>query len=88
VQNWDKTVTTIPTLKLTEHSFKNWRHMKDSGSRRIKRSINIDLNTIKICSPEMIESFRNINILRDYITKKENEILEYNRHMHFEIKLQ
>jgi miniconductance mechanosensitive channel len=79
VQNWDKTVTTIPTLKLTEHSFKNWRHMKDSGSRRIKRSINIDLNTIKICSPEMIESFRNINILRDYITKKENEILEYNR---------
>lgn len=78
VQNWDKTVTTIPTLKLTEHSFKNWRHMTDSGSRRIKRSLNIDLNTIKICSPEMLENFRNINILRDYIIKKEAEIEDYN----------
>lgn len=60
VQNWDKTVTTIPTYALISESFKNWRGMQLSGGRRIKRSVYIDINTIKFCTEEMIERFSKI----------------------------
>ena len=46
IQNWDKTITTIPTYALIGESFKNWRGMQESGGRRIKRTINIDISTI------------------------------------------
>ena len=78
IQNWDKTITTIPTHKLIDSSFKNWRGMSDSGGRRIKRSINIDLNSVKFCDREMIEKYRKINILADYIDNKNSEIEDYN----------
>tara|TARA_Y100001970_G_C14128191_1_gene800180 strand:- start:105 stop:1277 length:1173 start_codon:yes stop_codon:yes gene_type:complete len=70
IQNWDKTITTIPTHKLIDSSFKNWRGMSDSGGRRIKRSICIDMNTIKFCNEEMIKKYQKINIIRDYINLK------------------
>lgn len=78
VQNWDKTITTIPTYALVSSSFKNWRGMSESGGRRIKRAITIDLHSIRFCSEEMIEKFSHIEILKDYLHKKAEEIEEYN----------
>ena len=57
VRNWDKTITTIPTYALISDSFKNWRGMQESGGRRIKRAINIDMNSIRFCTPKMLERF-------------------------------
>ena len=79
VQNWDKTITTIPTYALVSNSFKNWRGMEESDGRRIKRSINIDMNSIKFCDELMLERFKKINNLKEYLSKKESEIEEYNR---------
>ncbi|MCM3691007.1 mechanosensitive ion channel family protein [Neobacillus niacini] len=78
VQNFDKTITTIPSYALISDSFKNWRGMQVSGGRRIKRSLFIDTNTIAFCTDEMIEKFKTIQFLSDYITIKELEIAEYN----------
>ena len=79
IQNWDKTISIIPTHKLVDSSFKNWRGMSDSGGRRIKRSIKIDMNSIKFCSQEMIEKYKNIKILSEYISNKVKEISEHNK---------
>jgi miniconductance mechanosensitive channel len=79
VRNWDKTITTIPTYALISDSFKNWRGMRESGGRRIKRAINIDMNTIRLCTPEMLERFRRIQYISDYIDRKQKEVKEYNR---------
>ena len=78
IQNWDKTITTIPTHKLIESSFKNWRGMSDSGGRRIKRSISIDLNSIKFCDRDMIAKYKKVNLLSDYMNGKESEIKDFN----------
>jgi len=78
VQNWDKTVTTIPTYALISESFKNWRGMQLSGGRRIKRSVYIDINTIKFCTEEMIERFSKIRYIAEYMVKKKKELAEYN----------
>src|SRR5690606_26082400 len=78
VQNWDKTITSIPTYALISDSFKNWRGMQTSGGRRIKRSINIDTSSITFCTPEMLERFKKIHYLREYIETKEQEIEAYN----------
>ncbi|MBD2845340.1 mechanosensitive ion channel family protein [Paenibacillus sp. IB182496] len=78
VQNWDKTITTIPTYALISDSFKNWRGMTISGGRRIMRAVYIDTNSIVMCSPEMIARFRNIQLLEDYILSKEQEVQRYN----------
>ncbi len=82
VQNWDKTVTTIPTYALISESFKNWRGMQQSGGRRIKRAIYIDINTIKFCTEEMIERFSRIRYIAEYMERKKREIEEYNRKHH------
>jgi len=79
VQNWDKTITVIPTHKFLEHSFKNWRGMFESGGRRIKRAIYIDMSTIRFLTEEEIEHFGRFALLRDYIAQKKKEIEEYNR---------
>ncbi|MGI6730775.1 MAG: mechanosensitive ion channel family protein [Anaerovoracaceae bacterium] len=79
VQNFDNTFTTIPTYALVSDSFINWRGMQESGGRRIKRSIFIDMNSIKFCTKDMIERFKNIEYLSDYISSKEKEIEEYNK---------
>ncbi|MBN2856875.1 MAG: mechanosensitive ion channel [Candidatus Delongbacteria bacterium] len=79
VQNFDRTITTIPTHKFIEESFQNWRGMSESGGRRIKRSVNIDLTTIKFLDAEDIEKYRNIRVLKEYINSKVKEIEEFNR---------
>lgn len=79
VQNWDKTVTTIPTYALITESFKNWRGMSESGGRRIKRSISIDMNTIQFCTEEMLDRFGKIQYLSSYIEKKKIEVQESNK---------
>lgn len=79
VQNFDKTIVSIPSYALISDSFKNWRGMQESGGRRIKRSIYVDVNSIKFCTEEMIEKFKKIHYLTDYIIDKENEIREYNK---------
>ena len=81
IQNWDKTISIIPTHKLIDSSFKNWRGMSDSGGRRIKRSINIDINSIKFCNNELIEKFKAVNIISEYINTKKSEIDVYNTHL-------
>ena len=78
VQNWDKTITTIPTHRLITDSFRNWRGMSESGGRRIKRSINIDVNTIRVLTDEEIDRFKGFALLRDYIEVKAAELLAYN----------
>lgn len=79
VQNWDRTFTVIPTHKFLEHSFKNWRGMQESGGRRIKRSFNIDMNTIRFLDSAEIAHFGKFVLLREYVDRKVAEIEEYNR---------
>lgn len=79
VQNWDKTITTIPTHSLMSDSFKNWRSMYESGARRIKRTIYIDMSSIKFCNEEMLERFKKIQYIREYIEGKTEEIQIYNK---------
>ncbi|MED3575081.1 mechanosensitive ion channel family protein [Cytobacillus praedii] len=78
VQNWDKTITMIPSYALISDSFINWRGMQTSGGRRIKRSLFIDKNSISFCTDEMIEKFKSIHYLSEYILNRESEIAEYN----------
>ena len=79
VRNWDNTITTIPPYALVSDSFQNWRGMEESGGRRIKRSVNIDMNSVKFCSPEMIERYRKICLLSDYVLSTEQKIEKYNK---------
>ena len=79
VRNWDKTITTIPTYGLVSDAFKNWRGMSESGGRRIKRSLHIDMSSIKFCSDEMLERFNKFDFIREYIAGKQEEINLYNR---------
>lgn len=78
VQNFDKTITTLPPYVLVKDSFQNWKGMVDSNGRRVKRHLNIDMSSVKFCSKEMIERFKKIDLLKDYITQKEQEIQSYN----------
>jgi miniconductance mechanosensitive channel len=78
VKNWDNTVTTIPTYVLINDAFKNWRGMEESEGRRMKRSVNIKISSIKFCTPEILEHFKKIDLIRDYVTQKESEINQYN----------
>jgi len=78
VQNFDKTIITIPTYAMVSESFQNWRGMEESGGRRIKRSLKIDMKSVRFCTPEMLEKFKKIHLLKDYIEQKEKELVEYN----------
>ena len=79
VQNWDKTITTIPTHKLVDNSFKNWQGMQESGGRRIKRAIHVDMNTIRFCDEEMLVRFERFGLIRDYIAQRRAEVEDENR---------
>lgn len=79
VQNWDKTITTIPTYALISESFKNWRGMSDSGGRRIKRAVNIDMSSIRFCDEEMLERFARIQYIAEYIEEKKHELEAFNQ---------
>lgn len=78
VQNWDKTITTIPTYRLIEGSYKNWRGMFESGGRRIKRPLLIDLRSIVFHTPGQWDDMRRISLLRPYLENKEIELREWN----------
>ncbi len=84
VQNWDKTIATIPTYALVSESFNNWKGMEDSGGRRIKRSINIDMNSVTFLDEAQIEKLGNFHLLKDYISNKQKEIAEYNKSLQLE----
>ena len=79
VRNWDNTITTIPPYALVSDSFQNWRGMQESGGRRIKRSIRIDMNSVKFCTPEMLAKYKKIQLLKDYIEEAEKVIEDYNK---------
>ena len=79
VQNWDKTITTIPTYALISDSFKNWRGMSESGGRRIKRAINLDMSSVKFCDEAMLNKFANIRYISEYIERKKEEVTTHNR---------
>ena len=84
VQNWDKTITSIPTYALISASFKNWRGMSESGGRRIKRAVHIDMKTIKLCTPEMLERFSKIKHIAEYIHTRQQEVASWNQERQIE----
>lgn len=79
IRNFDKTITTIPTQSLINDSFKNWRGMQDTGGRRIKRAVNIDLGTVKFCDADMLERFAKIEHISAYIAEMRREIEAHNQ---------
>lgn len=84
VRNFDNTIVTIPPYALVSDSFQNWRGMSDSPGRRIKRSISIDMNSVQFCTPEMLERFRKINLITEYVDGKEQELHAYNEEHHID----
>ncbi len=84
VQNFDKTITTIPTYALISDSFKNYRGMQNAGGRRIKRSINIKLSSIRFLEEAEIEQLKSIELLRPYIEQRSEEIKQYNAQKFFD----
>ena len=85
VQNWDKTIVTVPTHKLVSESVKNWRGMSQSGGRRIKRSLYIDISSIRFQSDDEVADFRRLALLADYIEQKEKELADYNAGLDYEV---
>jgi miniconductance mechanosensitive channel len=77
VQNGDKTITNVPIYSLISESFINWKGLEQSGVRRIKRWVNIDMNSVKLCDDKMLEKFQKIDHIKDSIIKMRNEINEY-----------
>ena len=78
VQNWDKTITTIPTWRLINESYKNWRGMQESGGRRIKRSLLIDQTSVRFLTPEERERMRRFLLIDDYLADKAAELERWN----------
>ena len=84
VQNWDKTITTIPTYYFITDSFKNWRGMQETGGRRIKRAIYIDAYSVKLVDPEVREKFKKYQLVRDHVETRQQEIEDYNERNNIE----
>lgn len=78
IQNWDKTITTIPTYAFITDSFKNWRGMSDSGGRRIKRAIYLKVSSFQFCDEKMLSQFKKYKLIQDYITKKGDDVQKFN----------
>ena len=81
VQNWDKTITSIPTKRFISDPFKNWRGMHESGGRRIKRSLYLDQNSVEFIDVAQIEHLHHFALLRDYLNDKREELEEWNRRL-------
>jgi miniconductance mechanosensitive channel len=79
VQNWDKTISTIPTYALVTNSFKNWRGMTESRGRRIKRALMIDIESIRFCDHTLLERLGSVKLLAPYLVAKEKEIEAANK---------
>ncbi len=78
VQNWDKTITTLPTRKLISEPFKNWRGMQEAGGRRIKRSLLLDQTSVRFLTPQEVAKLRRFRVLTDYLGDKEQELAQWN----------
>ncbi len=78
VSNWDRTITTIPTYSLISDSFKNWRGMSESGGRRIKRALYIDMQSVRFADEAMLEHWQKFRLLKPYLKQKLDEIAEEN----------
>ncbi len=78
VRNFDKTVTTVPTHSLIQDSFRNWRGMSESGGRRIKRSLLIDMSTVRFLTDEEVDRFSRFELLKSYMNAKREELAEHN----------
>jgi miniconductance mechanosensitive channel len=78
IQNWDRTITTVPTYALISESFKNWRGMTESGGRRIKRALHIDVNTIRFCDDAMLQRLGRIEHIAAYMRQKQDEVSAFN----------
>lgn len=87
VRNFDKTIVYIPAYAMISDSFINWRGMFESEGRRIKRALFIDLETVKFCTPEMLDTYKEIELISDYVIQKQKEIDEYNETMSFDKSL-
>ena len=79
IRNFDKTITTVPTQALISDSFKNWRGMKETGGRRIKRCLFVDISSIRFCDEEMLNRFTKIQYISEYIERKKQELDEFNQ---------
>lgn len=84
VRNWDNTIVTIPPYALVSDSFQNYRGMRESGGRRVKRSVNIDMNSVRFCSPEMLEKYKRIGLLKPYIEETERRVARFNEENHID----
>jgi len=79
IQNWDKTITVIPTHKLVEVPYKNYRGILDSHARRIKRALHIDVSSVRFCDAELIERLKKIDLIQDYMQAELDELEQWNR---------
>lgn len=79
VRNWDKTISSIPSVAFVSDSFVNWRGMQETNARRIKRNILIDIRSIDFASTEMLNRYKKVDLVKDYIDIKQDEIIEYNQ---------
>ncbi|MCK4577204.1 MAG: mechanosensitive ion channel family protein [Candidatus Marinimicrobia bacterium] len=79
IQNWDKTISTIPTFKFLDHSFKNWRGMTESGGRRVKRAVYVDMNSVRLCDDKLLDRFGKFELIADYVSSRRREVESYNR---------
>lgn len=84
VQNWDKTITTIPTHAFMTDSFKNWRGMTQSGGRRIKRSISLDMTSVRFLTPQDLEQLSKVAELQTYLDERMREIEAWNAEHEFD----
>ena len=78
IRNFDNTIVTLPPYLLVSDSFQNWRGMQQSGGRRVKRSVSLDMTSVRFCTPEMLAKYRQIDLLRDYIDQTQRRVEEYN----------
>jgi miniconductance mechanosensitive channel len=78
IRNWDKTISIVPTYKILDVAYKNWRGMSESGGRRIKRSVHLDVHSIRFCDEDMLARFKRIQLLQSYIEDKQQEIEAWN----------
>jgi len=81
VQNWDRTITSIPTWRLINESFKNWRGMSESGGRRIKRSLYLDQSSVRFLEDEERDRLRRFALIDAYLERKREELESYNRQL-------
>jgi miniconductance mechanosensitive channel len=79
VQNWDKTISIIPTRKIIESGYKNWRGMEESGGRRIMRAIPLDQNSIKFCTPQMITRYARIDLIAAEVARRQASVAAYQK---------